>query len=763
MAIKDGTYVIHSAADASYVIDVTGALDQSSTNVSLFKANYGDAQLVRVTNYDTFVVLSFVATGKALDVHNANMAAGTNVWQYDWNNTSAQKWVIESVGDKYVIRPLADASLCLAATSLSGNIQLATHVFGTALQMWTFEAKDPAPDGTYELRLKTNPDYAVDLNSSSLSDGAFVETYPRHGGNNQVLWLTNMGNGRCKLMFAHSMKYVAVDNAGNPVNGARVLQYGSIGHEGGRDNQWIFVPQGTAQINGVTVPTYQVRNYATDMGGTLCMDVQGNNPVAGGVIQMYPMNNTDAQLFALMPSEMYVQELPTPASVGLYVHGEKVTEGTILAADTYPCFVCPGKLFNGRYRYRVRHAGQSFGSFGPWKSVSDASSSYDGFGAAGHANMVFSSSDTDKKATVKLQLPEISASDIDSVEIQLEVRSFADAYNGHKGLYAHGASASSQTIRLSAKPNLQLKPCVISKDGITVAYTSDWGHGGCTVAVRSLVCDGKELLLHAITNTGVDGKSGTILVPWSEIDYAPRQGASITADVELVTDGLSTDTVATAVTTTIGTRKDPVCTTSESDHVTVLVNVKTSAASDKLSAWTRGDFASAQMTPVSQTANTQVLDAYGPLNKDGRALIVISRADGTWGVTEIVLPAITDHSYVWDWDGGHAILDLGLSAPAEMGDSTTRDYAEYATTGREYRSYRFVGGRQRDVSVTGAYVEDVPVSGSIAQLDALLEAGHATFRNWRGEVLPVAVVAVEHPAQWRSYGAVRVRQYQESR
>ncbi|OKZ84790.1 MAG: hypothetical protein BHW07_00050 [Clostridium sp. CAG_433_25_7] len=42
-----------------------------------------------------------VNSGKVLDVQSNGKDDGANVWQYEGNNTDAQKWVLQSAGDGY--------------------------------------------------------------------------------------------------------------------------------------------------------------------------------------------------------------------------------------------------------------------------------------------------------------------------------------------------------------------------------------------------------------------------------------------------------------------------------------------------------------------------------------------------------------------------------------------------------------------------------------------------------------------------------------
>ena len=200
----------------------------------------------------------------------------------------------------------------------------------------------------------------------------------------------------------------------------------------------------------------------------------------------------------------------------------------------------------------------------------------------------------------------------------------------------------------------------------------------------------------------------------------------------------------------------------ETDHATLALEVPTISKQDKVSAVVHAD-STIKMTTTATTPTKRTLDAFVPLGKTSTALVSVLSSDGSWGVAHVELPAISSHAYVWDWDGGHAALDLGLGNPPQMDDELSHEKEEYDLVGREFRAYAALGSDERDVSVEGVLVDDKPKHGSIADLRALFHAGHATFRNWRGEVIPVFVESIETPAGYTQVTKVKVKQYQESR
>ena len=69
-------------------------------------------------------------SGKVLDVAYGNTTSGANVWQYEVNNSNAQKWTIKDAGDGYYYIVSKCGRLCLdvarGKTSNGTNIRVLT-------------------------------------------------------------------------------------------------------------------------------------------------------------------------------------------------------------------------------------------------------------------------------------------------------------------------------------------------------------------------------------------------------------------------------------------------------------------------------------------------------------------------------------------------------------------------------------------------------------------------------------------------------------
>ncbi len=83
-----GAYVIRSAVNENYVIDINGGSDSNGTNVQLYKSNGTSAQKFRFVYCGGYYQIVNVKSGKALDVEDGNLVPTTNVQQWNASRTN---------------------------------------------------------------------------------------------------------------------------------------------------------------------------------------------------------------------------------------------------------------------------------------------------------------------------------------------------------------------------------------------------------------------------------------------------------------------------------------------------------------------------------------------------------------------------------------------------------------------------------------------------------------------------------------------------
>lgn len=98
--IEEGTYIISTASNPNYSLDVKYGSTNRGANVWLYSTNATNAQKW-ILKKDSIGYITFVNVGsnKALDVSNGKAGNGSNIQQYDVNDTYAQKWITKKNKD----------------------------------------------------------------------------------------------------------------------------------------------------------------------------------------------------------------------------------------------------------------------------------------------------------------------------------------------------------------------------------------------------------------------------------------------------------------------------------------------------------------------------------------------------------------------------------------------------------------------------------------------------------------------------------------
>lgn len=98
--IKEGTYIISTASNPNYSLDVKYGSKGRSANVWLYGNNETTAQQW-ILKKDSVGYITFVNvnSNKALDVSGGKVKNGSNIQQYDINNTYSQKWIAKKNTD----------------------------------------------------------------------------------------------------------------------------------------------------------------------------------------------------------------------------------------------------------------------------------------------------------------------------------------------------------------------------------------------------------------------------------------------------------------------------------------------------------------------------------------------------------------------------------------------------------------------------------------------------------------------------------------
>ena len=294
--IEEGTYVIKSAINDKFVLDIEDASKANGANLQIYQSNGTNAQKFKVKYLNNgYYTIESVNSGKVLDVDDAKKTQGTNVQQYDSNNTDAQKWTIKKNSDGTYSLVSKCNNLYMdvkdGIASNSRNVQVYGGN-GTKAQKFKFEkvadsinysekAEKTISDGTYTIKSAINDKFVLDIDNASKSNGANVQIYQSNGTNAQKFKVKYLNNGYYTIESVNSGKVLDVDNAGKN-QGTNVQQYGSNNTDA---QKWIIAKN--------TDGTYSIVSKCNN----LYLDVKDGIASSGKNIQVYGGNGTRAQKF----------------------------------------------------------------------------------------------------------------------------------------------------------------------------------------------------------------------------------------------------------------------------------------------------------------------------------------------------------------------------------------------------------------------------------------------------------------------------------
>ena len=294
--IEEGTYVIKSAINDKFVLDIEDASKANEANLQIYQSNGTNAQKFKVKYLNNgYYTIESVNSGKVLDVDDAKKTQGTNVQQYDSNNTDAQKWTIKKNSDGTYSLVSKCNNLYMdvkdGIASNSRNVQVYGGN-GTKAQKFKFEkvadpinysekAEKTISDGTYTIKSAINDKFVLDIDNASKSNGANVQIYQSNGTNAQKFKVKYLNNGYYTIESVNSGKVLDVDNAGKN-QGTNVQQYGANNTDA---QKWIIAKN--------TDGTYSIVSKCNN----LYLDVKDGIASSGKNIQVYGRNGTRAQKF----------------------------------------------------------------------------------------------------------------------------------------------------------------------------------------------------------------------------------------------------------------------------------------------------------------------------------------------------------------------------------------------------------------------------------------------------------------------------------
>lgn len=647
---SEGTYIILSAG-SSKAIDVKGASDKSGTNVQQYTKNNGDGQIWALTKPEnaTWQVICSL-TGKSLDVEAGKVTAGTNVRQWSDNDSNAQRWTIETDGgtftynnksyNTYTIKPTANTSLALdivsGSSSDGANIRL-WNSNGSSAQKWIFIPVSAfKQEGTYEVVLASDTTMCLDVAGGSTANSANIQVYSRNDSNAQK-FRTDVNDETFLVRFFNSKsgKVIDIKNGGTTA-GTNVQQYTA---NNSTSQNWLPVQSGTVKIDGQTFPTYELR---AQIGTNLVMDCKGGGKKAKTNIQVYTKNNSIAQKFAFVKTEIDGSNLlmPTELSPTLFTR-----EGTGNVTVTGLTFVSKNTAFKARYKIRRYKAKRTSYSDSAWQNLRDNSTARSGWGDAWTST--FEATPIEGRITLPFSTSVSLTSTWRSAEIFIEVRAYQDNYG--TGYKAHGPIRST-TIKVMMKPVVSISSMSFTTGdtlGIKTIMVDSVGSGCSLLRARLLGSDGAPISEWITSTNGIithyaDGTLYRLPVSGENIgveyNYVDEEGSASHGIAHRVFSYASGNTVTNSITYL------------ENDSCMALVQ----GISHSI------DYCFVKIPDVHGTrlvscnlyssgSGNKQWAVLPPLNMDSEVIIMGSNDSGvTWDYSEVTCH-INSHLFIWNW------------------------------------------------------------------------------------------------------------------
>ena len=292
--------IITSVANKKLVTDVTGASTANGARVQLYSSNNTNAQKYRFESIGngTYKIIN-ANSGKVLDVAGGSTANGAALQQYTSNNTVAQQWTVRNYGSGKIVLVSVNANKAVDIPGGNAVQQAQLQLYspnGTVAQQWLV-AKAPLTlrerlNETAAKHRQDLPDgtytFGSKLNASMKMD---VSGASRSNYGNVQIWAGNGTNAQKWKVTHDSNGYVTLTS----VNSGKVLDVnGGVSANGTNVQQ--YDSNGTYAQKWIAVKnsdgSYTLQSALAE---NAVLDVNGGSSANGANVQLYTSNGTNAQ------------------------------------------------------------------------------------------------------------------------------------------------------------------------------------------------------------------------------------------------------------------------------------------------------------------------------------------------------------------------------------------------------------------------------------------------------------------------------------
>ena len=292
--------IITSVANKKLVTDVTSASTANGARVQLYSSNNTNAQKYRFESIGngTYKIVN-VNSGKVLDVSGGSTANGAALQQYTSNNTVAQQWTVRNYGSGKIALVSVNANKAVDIPGGNAVQQAQLQLYspnGTVAQQWLV-AKAPL---TLRERLnETAAKHRQDLPDGTYTFGSKLNTSmkmdvsgaSRSNYGNVQIWAGNGTNAQKWKVTHDSNGYVTLTS----VNSGKVLDVnGGVSANGTNVQQ--YDSNGTYAQKWIAVKNFDGSyTFQSALAENVVLDVNCGSSANGTNVQLYTSNGTKAQ------------------------------------------------------------------------------------------------------------------------------------------------------------------------------------------------------------------------------------------------------------------------------------------------------------------------------------------------------------------------------------------------------------------------------------------------------------------------------------
>lgn len=292
--------IITSVANKKLVTDVTSASTANGARVQLYSSNNTNAQKYRFESIGngTYKIIN-ANSGKVLDVAGGSTANGAALQQYTSNNTVAQQWTVRNYGSGKIALVSVNANKAVDIPGGNAVQQAQLQLYspnGTVAQQWLV-AKAPLTlrerlNETAAKHRQDLPDgtytFRSKLNTSMKMD---VSGASRSNYGNVQIWAGNGTNAQKWKATHDSNGYVTLTS----VNSGKVLDVnGGVSANGTNVQQ--YDSNGTYAQKWIAVKNSDGSyTFQSALAENAVLDVNGGSSANGTNVQLYTSNGTNAQ------------------------------------------------------------------------------------------------------------------------------------------------------------------------------------------------------------------------------------------------------------------------------------------------------------------------------------------------------------------------------------------------------------------------------------------------------------------------------------